>query len=97
MIYVFRRIDGFYGADYSREYCERNGNIVAEYRTDDRSALEALIRNPDNNAPQRVLALAARALRELNESVPPAIEALPPRAVRERGFFGRLKYAFFKR
>jgi hypothetical protein len=88
-IVFFERPGGALWADY-----DSGGRKVVRYiEAHTRAEIEDVIKSPGPDIPDRVKALAERALKELlarNQQPEPAPPA--PEKVVERGFFGRLRY-----
>lgn len=87
-IFVFKRADESYFADYSQAHANAQGSVIQIYRIDTAQQAQELIDNPGKYATERVRALAERALLELEE---PLFQ--PPKEVHKRGVFGRIKWA----
>jgi hypothetical protein len=63
-IYVFERPDGRLWADYSKAFAERSGKVVHTIVASTRAEIEGVVREPGVYLPERVRALAERALAE---------------------------------
>lgn len=93
-IFAFLKPDGTYGADYSREFAARSGQIVAEFKATTGEQIKGVIANPGSHSPARVRALAERALSELQGRALPPVDAPVPQSVRERNLWRRLRWVF---
>jgi hypothetical protein len=88
-INVFIRNDGSYWADYDTS--TESGTVLKQCSVDTEREIRKLISNPGPWVPERVRALAQRALVEkLQYPRPP----LHPKRVLDRTFLGRLKFLF---
>lgn len=64
-IYVFRRADGTYWAEFSQTSAKRQGEIVHTHLAETRGDHEEIMRATHKHASERVRALAERALDEM--------------------------------
>lgn len=91
-IFVFETQDGLSGADYSEEFCKRQGRIVRTVTADHRRDIELVVR--DDPMP-RVRALAERSLKELVAStkpIPRPVDAGYVDMLKGRSFLGRARW-----
>jgi hypothetical protein len=63
-IFIYEK-DGRYGADYSRDFCERMGKIVEIKSGESAAELERIMADPGPYAGPRVAGLAERAWRDV--------------------------------
>lgn len=91
-IYIFQRLDGSHGADFGFELANRLGVLVDTIDLATKADTRRLIEKPYRYCPDRVRALAERALLEFQEPPPQVGDE-----VGNRGLFGRLKWALFRK
>src|SRR5512145_1875139 len=97
-IYVYKMPSGAFWAEYSQEVAARSGDIVRVFSADTQADAEDIAHSPGVVCPERVTALAERAIKEGRFRQEPQEEPAPiPRRIRERGFWGKIKWALFNR
>ena len=87
-LFVYRRVDGTYWADYSEKVCARRGTVCDFHEAASRDDFEKLIERSYPHAQERIRSLAERGLNEYLSAIkatqptPPPIERIdPPRYV----------------
>lgn len=93
-IYVFKRPNGSYWADYDAKFAQRQGEVVTNYDVSTQERASGVIAFPGSYAPDRVVALAQRAEKEHLGAPPPVVLAKLPNAVQDWSFWRRLKWLF---
>lgn len=94
-IFVYKTKDGRFGADFSHEFASRSGSLMKTHRLASESDILALIDNPGDMCPGRIVALCERLLTDGLTSTPTENVTTPQ--LIKRGFFGRLKWALFRK
>lgn len=91
---VYLRDDRKPWADFHNEHSASRGNLLEHYVGNTEEEISLILANPGIRCPERVKALAERALKELKQSSKVSTQTNAILDIPKRGFFGRLKYAF---
>lgn len=99
MVHVFRRPDGKAWADYADLGAREGHKRIRAFDLRTRADMESLIKHPGTDAPERVRALAERALSEhmARAQAPPITRqqhAVAVAQIERWGFWRRMKWVF---
>ncbi len=94
-IFVYKTPDGRFGADFKHDFASRMGGIVKTYRLASEKDILELITSPGELCPERIISLCERLLTEDFDNLP--TENVTSLQLNKRGFFGRLKWALFRK
>lgn len=95
-IFVYKTKDGRFGADFNHEFASRSGSLMKTHRLASEIDVFKLMEAPGDMCPDRIVALCERLLTDGLDSSP-TTENVTTLQLKNRGFFGRLKWALFRK